>query len=255
MTSHSIQTLLQRRNAWLKTVHGDVQQAKSREPLSRLIAERYCDFEKVRDHYFKTTDAYIRRDDADIDPEPTDNLDIVAAFRDHGLVHLNEHGYWICDVGAKRFLSGGWLEELAWLAVMEAGADEASFGQVLGWKVKDFSGENEIDLIARKGERLCFVSCKAFRSELNMHDRKQRHRLMDAVHEADNLVDHFGRGEEKVAVLVTTDLFDELKNTPRYLALMGKAAVLDVRLIALEDLGWDKLVAALRDLMTVEQET
>ena len=36
-------------------------------PLDQFV----CDFEKVRDHYFKTTDAYIRRDDADIDPEPT----------------------------------------------------------------------------------------------------------------------------------------------------------------------------------------
>ncbi len=255
MNSHTIESLLQRRSAWLKTVHGDEKQAQARRPLLRMIAERYSDFEIVRDYYFKTTDAYIRRDNADIDPEPLEYAAMTNAFRDHHLVHLCEHGYWICDVGAKRFLAGGWLEELAWLAAMEAGADEASFGQVLGWKVKEFTGENEIDLIARKGERLCFVSCKAFRSELNMHDRKQRHRLMDAVHEADNLVDHFGRGGEKVAVLVTTDLFDEIKKSPRYLALMGKAAVLDVTLIALEDLGWDKLVAAMQRLMTPETDT
>ena len=140
-------------------------------------------------------------------------------------------------------------------AAIEAGADEASFGQVLGWEVKGFTGENEIDLIARKGERLCFVSCKAFRSELDMHDRKHRHRLMDAVHEADNLADHFGREGEKVAMLVTTDLFDEIKDSPRYVALMGKAAVLDVKIIALEDLGWHKLVQAMRDLLAVEALT
>lgn len=253
MTSHTIETLLKRRDAWLKTIHGNQKQAKERGALLIMIAERYPDFEGLRDHYFKATEAYIRRDNADVEPEPTDNPEMVAAFRTHNLIHPCEHGYWICDVSSKRFLAGGWLEELAWLAAMEAGADEASYGQVLGWKVQDFTGENEIDLIARKGERLCFVSCKAFRSELNMHDRKHRHRLMDAVHEADNLVDHFGRNGEKVAVLVTTDLFDEIKNSPRYLALMGKAAVLDVKLIALEDLGWAKLVNALRDLMTPEE--
>jgi Domain of unknown function (DUF1887) len=255
MESHSIESLLKRRNAWLKSIHGDEKKARERAQLLQIIAQRYADFEKLRDHYFKTTDAYTRRDNADIDPEPTDNLDLVAAFRENQLIHMCEYGYWICDVSSKRFLAGGWLEELAWLAAMEAGADEASFGQVLGWKVKDFTGENEIDLIARKGERLCFVSCKAFRSELDMHDRKHRHRLMDAVHEADNLVDHFGRGGEKVAVLVTTDLFDEIKNSPRYLALMGKAAVLDVKLIALEDLGWNKLVGAMRDLLMPEELT
>jgi hypothetical protein len=85
-----------------------------------------------------------------------------------------------------------------------------------------------------------------------MHDRKHRNRLMDAVHEADNLADHFGREGETVAVLVTTDLFDEVKDSPRYMALMGKAAVLDVQLIALEDLTWAKLVAAMRGLWATQ---
>ncbi len=101
----------------------------------------------------------------------------------------------------------------------------------------------------RRGSKLAFVSCKALRSELDMNDRKHRNRLMDAVHEADNLADHFGREGERVAVLVTTDLFDELKNMPRYQALMGKAAVLDVRVIALEELQWDKLVTAFREIL------
>lgn len=252
MQSTSIESLLKRRNSWLKTKHGDQQIAFAQAPLSRLIAARYTDFEAVRDHYFKATDAYIRRDNADAEAEPDNSQDMIGLLRELAMIHQTEHGQWICDVKSKRYLSGGWLEELAFLAAMEAGADEASFGQVIGWDVKGFTGENEIDLIARKGERLCFVSCKAFRSELDMHDRKHRHRLMDAVHEADNLADHFGREGEKVAVLVTTDLFDEIKDSPRYVALMGKAAVLDVKIIALEDLDWDKLVQAMRDLLAVE---
>jgi hypothetical protein len=136
---------------------------------------------------------------------------------------------------------------------MDAQADEAFYGQVIGWSVKGFTGENEIDLIMRKNDHLGFVSCKALRSELDMHDRKQRNRLMDAVHEADNLADHFGRPGESVAVLVTTDLHDEIRGVPRYNALMGKAAVLDVRLISLEDLGYEKLVAALASMWEPEK--
>ena len=252
MQSNSIESLLKRRNAWLKTKHGDQKIALAQGPLSRLIATRFADFEAVRDHYFKATDAYVRRDNADAEPEPENNQDMIGLMRQLDMIHKTEHGQWICDVKSKRYLSGGWLEELAFLAAMEAGADEASFGQVIGWEVKGFTGENEIDLIARKDDRLCFVSCKAFRSELDMHDRKHRHRLMDAVHEADNLADHFGREGEKVAVLVTTDLFDEIKDSPRYVALMGKAAVLDVKIIALEDLDWHKLVQAMRELMAVD---
>ena len=98
-------------------------------------------------------------------------------------------------------------------------------------------------------DRLAFVSCKALRSELDVNDKKLRNRLMDAVHEADNLAGHFGRQGETVAVVVTTDLFDEMKNAPRYQALMGKAAVLDVRVIALEELVWGRLVDAMRELL------
>jgi hypothetical protein len=71
---------------------------------------------------------------------------------------------------------------------------------------------------------------------------------MDAIHEADNLADHFGQPGERVAVLVTTDLHDEMRGVPRYAALMGKAAVLDVRIIPLEELGWERLVTAIGDL-------
>lgn len=249
MNSTSIDQILKERGAWLKTVHGDVQQAADHAPLSRLIASNYSLFEKVRDRIFKSTEDFLRHVEISPSTLDQDGHQLVAEFHKFGMVIREEHGHAICEVKGRRYLSGGWLEELAWLAVIDAGADEAIFGQVLGWQVKGFTGENEIDLIARQGTRLSFVSCKAFRSELDMHDRKHRNRLMDAVHEADNLGDHFGRPGESVGVLVTTDLFDEMKNSPRYNALMGKAAVLDVQLIALEDLGWDNLVAAMRNLL------
>jgi hypothetical protein len=48
---------------------------------------------------------------------------------------------------------------------------------------------------------------------------------------------------------VTTDLFDDENGVPRYEALMGKAAVLDVRIIPLEDMAWTQLVGVMRHLM------
>lgn len=249
MNSITIDIILKQRGAWLKSVHGDEQQAVEHAPLSRLIGSNYGLFEKVRDRIFKSTEDFLRHVEISPSTLEEDGHALVAELQKFGMVIREEHGHAICEVKGRRYLSGGWLEELAYLAAMEAGADEAIFGQVLGWEVKGFVGENEIDLIARKGERLCFLSCKAFRSELDMHDRKHRNRLMDAVHEADNLGDHFGRPGESVGILVTTDLFDEIKNSPRYNALMGKAAVLDVQVIALEDLSWDRLVVAIRSLL------
>lgn len=248
MNSTSIQSILKQRGAWPKATHGDPKVAEANTAISRIIANDYMLFEKVRDQIFKSTEEYVHR--VPITPL---NLDakgnaLLEQLEKYGMVIREPAGNAICETKSKRYLSGGWLEELAWLAAVEAGADEAIFGQVIGWEVKGYTGENEIDLIVRRGEHLGFVSCKALRSELDMQDRKHRNRLMDAVHEADNLGDHFGKPGEKVAVLVTTDLFDEAKDAPRYNALMGKAAVLDVQIIALEDLGWDKLVAAIHGL-------
>ncbi len=245
MNTHSIEALLAARGAWLKGDTGDQDEALARKSLTRMIADNYRTFEEVRDRIFRATESFIKH--VEIVPEtltPQGHA-LVNALLEHKVVVKEEHGHEICEVAGRRYLSGGWLEELAWLSAMDADADEAFYGQVIGWKVKGFTGENEIDLIMRKDGTLGFVSCKALRSELDMHDRKHRNRLMDAVHEADNLADHFGKPGERVAVLVTTDLHDEIRGVPRYNALMGKAAVLDVRLIALEELGYDKLVASL----------
>lgn len=248
MEAHSIEALLAARGAWLKGDTGDQEEALSRKPLTTLIADNYRTFEEVRDRIFRATESFMRH--VEIIPETISEKghELVAEMLRHRVVVKEEHGHAICEVAGRRYLSGGWLEELAWLASQDAGAHEAFYGQVIGWSVKGFTGENEIDLIMRREGTLGFVSCKALRSELDMHDRKHRNRLMDAVHEADNLADHFGRPGERVAVLVTTDLHDELRGAPRYNALMGKAAVLDVRIIPLEELGYDRLVAALQDM-------
>ena len=246
MNSPTIENILKERGAWLKVTSGDRQQALSNAALSRTISSDYINFERVRDALFKSTDDYVHKHAPEGLPMDPAAEPLLAGFIKANMVSRSPTGHYFCETKGKRYLSGSWLEELAWLAVLEAGADEALFSQVIGWDFKGFTGENEIDVIARVGEHLTFISCKALRSELDMSDRKHRSRLMDAVHEADNLEDHFGMPGEKVAVLVTTDLFDEMKGTARYNALMGKAAVLDVSIIPLEDLEWTKLVQALK---------
>jgi hypothetical protein len=248
MNKHSIEALLSARGAWLKGDTGDQEEALSRKSLTRMIADNYRLYEEVRDRIFRATESFMRH--VEIIPEtlPEMGHTLVGEMLKHRVVVKEEHGHEICEVAGRRYLTGGWLEELAWLSAVDAGAEEAFYGQVIGWSVKGFTGENEIDLIMRKGGNMGFVSCKALRSELDMQDRKHRNRLMDAVHEADNLADHFGKPGECVAVLVTTDLHDEIRGVPRYNALMGKAAVLDVRLISLEELGYDKLVTALQGM-------
>ena len=254
MNQTSIEALLSQRGAWLKGTAGDAAAALNRARLTRLISHHYEDFEALRDRMFGAK-AQAEPSISLIQTLPPDARMICETMYEFGLVAMAEDRLVVSDTLARRYLTGGWLEELAWLAAHDAGAEEAVFGQVVGWEVQGFKGENEIDLILRRGKTLGFVSCKALRSQFDSTDKKHRNRLMDAVHEADNLADHFGREGERVAVLITTDLIDEARNQPRYMALMGKAAVLDVRIISLEQLAMDKLTDALAGIWEDRTDT
>ena len=243
--ARTIAEILQSRGAFMKGEPGCEETARRHEPLLKVIEHNYPLFEPLRDQLM-TKQGVMRQFVADHEA----TMQLIEHMLDQGIVVEEDGRLMAADAAARRFLSGGWLEELAWLAAIEAGADEAIYSQVLGWRVGEYYGENEIDVIVRKGERLGFVSCKALQSEFNADSKKHRSRLMDALHEADNLCDHFGREGEKVGILVTTDLFDEYRNNqPRYMALMGKAAVLDVRIIPLEELEWEPLVAAIGEIV------
>lgn len=239
----TIDKLLQERGAKLHGPGCDQEGAVARAELTQVIEEDYAAFEPLRD-------MLLKRKDAEQKIKLTPRHELLFEHLDaHRMISRKEDRYLAATVHAKRYLSGGWLEELAWLAADAAGADEAVYGQKLQWQVGEYFGENEIDLILRRGDRLGFASCKALQSEFNADNRKHRNRLMDALHEADNLADHFGQPGERVAVLVTTDLIDEVRDAPRYMALMGKAAALDVRIIPLEELGWVRLVNAVSELI------
>jgi hypothetical protein len=253
MSGPTIASLLKSRGAWLKGQSPDFNSVLARADMTQIIAANYRVFEVVRDRVLRNTDQYLRQEDIFPEPHSAEGKSMVIDLLSHGIIMRDGLGNEICEANGRRYLSGSWLEELAWLAAMKGGADEAVFGQVLGWSVKGFAGENEIDVIMREGATLGFVSCKALRADLDMHDRKHRNRLMDAVHEADNLVDHFGAPGDKVAILVSTDLIDELRGVVRYNALMGKAAVLDVRVIPLEELAFNKLVTAMTGLLDLKQ--
>ena len=86
-------------------------------------------------------------------------------------------------------------------------AAECLYGQAEGRCVKRFSGGKEIDLVPQRLGILGYISYKALGSMLDIQDCKHRNRLMDAVHGADSLANHFGRAGEWVAVLVAIDFF------------------------------------------------
>lgn len=233
--------LLARRGARIVgDVRRDIGESIERLRLTRAIASDYVAFEKLKDALIRSR-WRVRVDGIG---EPARSLMHRAASV--GLIHV-EAGYAsVTDGAARRFMSGGWLEELMQVAAMEAGADEAICSVRLRWHSGVFQGENEIDVVARHGSRLVFISCKALPSRYDGDRQEIRDRLMDALHETDNLVDHFGVPGDVAVLVVTTDLYDEIRCQPRYEQLHGKAHALDVRLITLDAFDWRHLVRRLQ---------
>lgn len=211
--------------------------ARSRGYLTRLIAANFSVFEVMRD-------ALISIRPNDRLPSMTSGL-LAACLEDGLVVEVAPGKFRPTSPDAQRYLRGGWLEEYAGLASEAAGADEVRIGQAIKWMMGGFSGVNEIDVLARFGTRTVFISAKAFRSDLGS-SAGHRVKLMDALHEADNILDHFGdHANSQVFLFVTTDMYDEKQRRPRYEQFYGKATALNVELVTLDNMNWESLVARL----------
>lgn len=212
-----------------------MQVARERAALTKRIAAIYPAFEGLRDTLLERRFVELT----------AVHRPVLAAIEKHGMIEPAGGQWRATDAEARRYLTGAWLEEYVALAVAELGANEVFTGQKIRWQVGDFVGENEIDVLARFGRHLFMCSCKALKSTLLPDDIRIRERLMDALHEADNLADHFAPEGGIVALAVTTDLVDERTRTARYQQLHGKAAVLGVGLLTLEHMPWPTLLKRL----------
>ena len=235
----TIDTLLSLRNTRRNMVTGDVQRAETRINVSKFLADNFLSFDKLRLHlihpeHYKTL-------------KQTKNLNIVIDY----LVELK----WIKQTGKNKwgiisqpkirnYLAGGWLEELLYFAHLEAGTDEAYFGQVIEWEVDGIKGKNEIDVIARRGDVLSFTSCKAMSARKNTNHLGH---LRNFLTETDYWNIHFANDKGRALLVVTADLIDEVKNSKhRYPSLLARASILDVSVAGLESVKWNKVVQAVK---------
>lgn len=239
MTS-SIQEILARSDASLCLEAADpMRTARMRAAVTKRIAAAYPLFESLRDSLLGRRSVKMT----------AEHRALQITLGNAGLIELVDGAGQIIDHEARRYLTGGWLEEYVALAVAELGADEVLTGQKITWRAGEFVGENEIDVVARFGDRLFLCSCKALRSNLAPDDVRTREHLMNALHEADNLADHFAPDAAIVALAVTTDLFDERTREPRYEQLHGKAEALRVGLVTLEHMPWPTMLKRLTALL------
>lgn len=242
--TNSIENILARAGSALCHELADAMQAaRERAALTKRIAAAYPVFEGLRDTVLERRSVRLT----------ALHRPILAALEDFDMVEQAAGGWRVIGNDAHRYLTGGWLEEYVALAVAEVGADEVFTGQKIRWHVGDIVGENEIDVLARFGPNLFMCSCKALKSTLLPDDVRTRERLMSALHEADNLADHFAPSGGIVALAVTTDLVDERTRLLRYQQLHGKAAVLGVNMLTLEHMPWPTLLKRLTAMLVADK--
>lgn len=209
-----------------------------RQRLSRLLLEYYGTYNSLRLHLFhpdRLPHLAVRSDHA-----------VLRALQGRGWIRQVDAAHWVphrLPVPDRAYLQGGWLEELLFLAHHAAGCDELHLGAQLEWQVGDVLGANEVDVLARRGGILSFTSCKCVQPlGPSTHEQVRQFMLEVAYWNT-----HFAQDQGRAVLAVTADMHDELRNDElRYPALYARAVVIDVDLLGLEHLGWDRLVSALR---------
>ena len=230
----TIDELLAQRDVRRGDKTGDKQLARSRAVHSQFIAKNFEVFERLRAHLF----------------HPHHHPIFTLAQTAQALTAYFEQIGWIKPAGNQRwrisnddsirvYLSGGWLEELVFLAHEEAGADEVYFGQEIYWVVNGIEGKNEVDVLARRGDVLSFTSCKAIRPDKSPSHIEE---LRGFLNETDYWDIHFAEDKGRALLVVTADFIDEYSNKHRYPTLAARAAILDVSIAGLEWLEWARLV-------------
>ena len=236
----SIASLLSARNTQLLSADVDMEQVFAQFEVAKRLWEDYALFSSLR--LAIETDRKFR-------PRSRESKRLVQFLLDTGLIEqIHSEKFRYSDLDAAKFLGtrgNYWLENLAFFAMMESGADETLLRQRVTWVVDGVSGTNEIDVIGRRGNVLSFVSCKAFAPKIR-NTRLGKKNLWNAVMEAAYWDSHFADGDGRAVFLVSTDLVDEIAGQARFPTVTARAKVLDVDVMGLDIRAWHNLVDAFK---------
>ncbi len=232
---HQLRRLLEGRGV---TLNGELSPEEKRRariwfPHARFLAEHFAEYDALRRSLMHRTHSQAAAQGRAV-RDYLEGAGLLLPQRGGG-VHPASHD-------ADQFLRGQWLEEYVYAAFLGAGADAATFHQSIHWRIDAFEGDNEIDIIARIGNRLAFASCKAMKPAPNVSaTQNYRGALINFLNEIDNAQDQYGYPWDS-AFLFTTTAFSDDNGQARYGSILGKARALDVYVLGLEDLPWRRLL-------------
>jgi hypothetical protein len=245
---HSINSLLAKRNTQLLGEGGDEALALSRLELSKMLARSYKSFNSLRLHLESQSQAKSGKREArkfEMNAEVKALLKKLIAFDYIKKIGTEQYKYINHD--ARAYLAGGWLEEFIFCAMQETNPDEVLYQQKVQWQVGEVNGKNEIDVIARKGDVLSLISCKACHWNYRSHNQGDRDKLKSFLLETDYWDTHFSAGTGRAVLVVTQDLIDEANNhTRRSPTIFARADIMNVDIVSLDFFKWDVLVKRLK---------
>lgn len=241
---HSIKSLLARRNTQLLGESGDKTQALSRLELSKMLARSYKSYNSLRLH-LETQSGKRNAREFEKNAEVTAILNELLEHEYIKKIAKDQYKY--IDHDARSYLAGGWLEEFIFCAMLETSPDEVLYQQKVQWQVGEVSGKNEIDVIARRGDLLSLISCKASHWNYRSHVQGDRDKLKNFLLETDYWDTHFSDGSGRAVLVVTQDLIDEANNhKKRSPTIFARADILNVDIVSLDFFQWDVLVDRLK---------
>lgn len=166
---------------------------------------------------------------------------LLKEFLQRGWIQKSNSGQFLSTdhKDAFAFIKGAWLEEYVYYIAESAGMDELLFGQKIGY-TDDYGklGKNEIDVIARRGDRFLLISCKTD-APFDFEDRNAE--LTKEAQEVGSWIRHFFPNNAFGALITTSDVIDEANNIPRFTQARTKANYELVDILGLEDLEPEKL--------------
>ena len=173
-------------------------------------------------------------------------VEIILEAQQAGVLVPTAKGPRPADTAAQRYLQGGWLEEFAALALVDAGCRDVRYSQQVSW-VAEVDGSrhfNEIDALGTFRGRPVLVSCKAV-AHGKLETRYGNDNLFDALLELSYWNTHFADGNGVPVFLTTADFFDEGRGAFRSPKLVERADVLGISVLPVDFGSFDRVVARL----------
>ncbi|PLX36354.1 MAG: hypothetical protein C0606_16845 [Hyphomicrobiales bacterium] len=220
---------------------GRVGTARSRGPLTRKIYGGFPALLAIRD--------IIHRNQP-IEDRGGPLSQILPLAVKHRVLRRQGKGFVPIGNAERSYLLGGWLEEFAALALIEAGCRDVRYAQPVSWLASTDSSRhwNEIDALGMYGDKPVLVSCKAV-AEDTIDSRNGDDRLFDALLELSYWNAHFADRAAVPVFFTTADFYDEERQRFRSPKLVERAKVLDLAIVPVDFGSFGAVVAHLKRVL------